>query len=542
MDNKGQKAELNDFQTMTNPNTKEAVKIYLKRQGVVVARYETKPMEERSDRLAVSVEAGRYLNPEIANGRKKGLQGDQIAIANLLGFSKIRLHWISPDGLNYKTQSKANVRRGDFDFAEWDASVDEATDLGFDLVLNILGTPRYAVPYREGWTTPTGANINYYAPVNMEAWRSFIEYAVNRYQNVCNIWEIWNEPHIYGGSIFWKGITEDYSKMLKTAYDVIKEYQPGDESLVTIGGIGARRYVNFYEEFVQTEGYDSFDALAMHGWDIDPWNYNQIAIDYGKEPKPLVTTEMHMMLRASDSEYINNTEKEEAMRMVVEFLKDFKYGAIFSTFFAVNVQHNVEWLRYLNENKIYGQGMDGGAYKVGISQPRFAAIAMNTFFDTIGKQYDYVDEYLLANKKQNAVRVNNNGKDQLIVWNVGGSKSNTTILSKNITDCATEEFKIIDWENNDVDISDINNIEIKPETMYFISGLDGEKLDLIESAQGEELYTGDVLYNITEKQKSDTTKNLTHVVTNGTTKPLKYEFFGINQKFYSCQTARGMIK
>lgn len=517
---RGKTEELNDFYSIKNPKTNEPVNVYLKRQGVVVARYKTKPMEERSDRLAVSVEAGRYLNPEIANGRKKGLQGDQIAIADLLGFSKIRLHWISPDGLAYKTQSKANVRRGDFDFAEWDESVNEATELGFDLVLNLLGTPRFVAPYREGYATPTGKGINYYAPVNVEGWKAFVEYAVNRYKDVCHIWEIWNEPHVYGGSIFWQGITEDYAEIQKAGYEAVKKYQPGDESLVLLGGIGARRYTNFYEELVQTDAYDCYDALPMHGYDVDPWTYNKIAEDYGKEPKPICSTELHMMLRASDSEYLNNTEKEEAMRMVVEFLKDFKYGSIFTTFFAVNVQHNIEWLKYLNENKIYGQGMDGGAYKVGIYQPRFAAIAMNTFFDTMGKQYDYVDEYLLANKKQNVVRVNSNGSDQLIVWNVGGSKSNTTILSKQITDCVAEDFKIIDWENNDIDVSDLNNIEIKPETMYFISGLDGSKLDLIESAQGEEVYTGDVLYNITEKQKSDITKNLTHVVANGSTQPL----------------------
>lgn len=516
----GRTNELNDFYTGTNPNTKAKVKIYLKRQGVVVARYKTKPMEERSDRLAVSVEAGRYLNPEIANGRKNGLQGDQIALADLLGFSTIRFHWLSPDGLAYKTQSKSNVKRGVFDFSEWDLSVNDATKRGFNLVLNLLGTPRYAVPYRDGYTTPTGKGINYYAPVDINAWRAYVDYAVNRYKDVCHIWEIWNEPHVYGGSVFWQGITKDYAEIQKAGYEAVKKYQPGDESIVLLGGIGARRYTNFYEELVQTDAYDAYDMLAMHGWDVDPWTYNNIAESYGKEPKPICSTEMHMMLRASDSEYLNNTEKEEAMRCITEFLKDFKYGAKFTTFFAVNLQSNIEWLKYLNEQKIYGQGMDGGAFKVAVTQPRFAAIALNTFFDTMGKQYDYVDEYLLANKKQNVVRVNSNGEDQLIVWNVGGSKSNTTLLSKQITDCATDKFRIIDWENNDVDISDLENIEIKPETMYFISGLDTEKLNEIESAQGEELYTGKVLYNITEKAKTDTGNIINHVIANGSTEPL----------------------
>lgn len=520
VDKNGQKAELNDFYSVKNPKTLENVRVYLKRQGIVVARYETKPMSERSDRLCVSMEAGRYLNPDIANGRTKGLQGDQIDVANLLGFKKIRFHWFSPDGLAYKTQSKANTKRGDFDFAEWDASVNDARKLGFDLVINIMGTPRYVAPYRTGYDSPTGKNITYYAPVDIEGWRAFVDYAVNRYKDDCHIWEIWNEPHVFGGSVFWQGITKDFAEIQKAGYEAVKKYQPGDKSRVILGGIGARRYTNFYEELVQTDAYDAYDLLAMHGWDVDPWNYNKIAEDYGKEPKPICSTELHMMLRSSDSEYLNNTEKEEAMRMVVEFLKDFKYGSEFTTFFAVNVSHNIEWLKYLNENKIYGQGMDGGAYKVGVFQPRFAAMAMNTFFDTVGKQYDYVDEYLLANKKQNVVRVNSNGKDRLIVWNVGGSKSNTTVLSKLITDCAADGFKIIDWENNDIDTSDLNNIEIKPETMYFISGLDSEKLNSIPSDKGEQVYTGDVLYNITEKQKNDVTRNLTHVVTNGSTEPL----------------------
>ena len=520
IDKYGIKDTLYEFYTKKNPKTQETVKLYIERQGIVVARYKTKPMEERCDRLAVSIDPGTYLNPEIVNGRKNGLRGDQVELADLLGFRKIRYHFLSPDGLAYKTPSKANIHRGEFDFAEWDGSVNEALKYGFDLVLNIMGTPRYASPYRTGYTSPTGGGINYYAPVNIEAWRAYVEYAVKRYKDVCNIWEVWNEPHVYGGSVFWKGITKDFAEIQKSAYNVIKKYQPGDESLVTLGGIGARRYTNFYEELVQTDAYDCYDAIAMHGWDIDPWNYNKIAEDYGKEPKPFCSTEMHMMLRASDSEYLNNTEKEEAMRMVVEFLKDFKYGALFTTFFAVNVSDDKDWLQYLNKNKIYGQGIEGGAFRVGLYSPRFVAIAMNTFFDTIGKEYDYVDEYLLANKKQNAVRVKSDSKDQLIVWNVGGSKSNPTELSTLITDCANEDFKIVDWENNDVDTSDLKNIIIKPETMYFISGLDSEKLDKIPSAQGDELYTGQVLYNITEKAKTDTSNILTHVVTNGDTKPL----------------------
>ena len=520
VDKNGRREELNEFYTKKHPKTGETLKFVVKRQGIVVARHETKPMEERCDRLCVSIDPGTYLNPGMEKGRKNGLRGDQIEIADLMGFRSIRFHFISPDGLAYKTPSKANVRRGDFDFAEWDGSVKTATDLGFDLVLNVMGTPRFVSPYREGYTSPTGGGINYYAPVNIEGWRAYMEYTVNRYKDVCNKWEVWNEPHVYGGSVFWKGITSDFAEIMKTGYNVIKKYQPGDESMVALGGIGARRYTNFYEELVQTDAYDYYDVLAMHGWDIDPWVYNKIAEDYGKEPKPFVTTEMHMMLRASDSEYINNTEKEEAIRCITEFLKDFKYGALFSTFFAVNVSDNADYIRYLNKEKIYGVGIEGGAYNVGIYQPRIAAIALNTFFDTMGKKYDYVDEYLLANKKQNVVRVNSDGEDQLIVWNVGGSKSNTTELSKMITDCATENFKVVDWENRDVDTSDLSHIEIKPDTMYFISGLDKEKLDLIPSDQGDEVYTGKVLYNNTEKQKNDTGNILNRVVTNGSTAPL----------------------
>ena len=137
-------------------------------------------------------------------------------LADLLGFRKIRYHFLSPDGLAYKTPSKANIHRGEFDFAEWDGSVNEALKYGFDLVLIIMGTPRYASPYRTGYTSPTGGGINYYAPVNIEAWRAYVEYAVKRYKDVCNIWGgMERTPTFTAGSVFWKGITVIFAEIQK---------------------------------------------------------------------------------------------------------------------------------------------------------------------------------------------------------------------------------------------------------------------------------------------------------------------------------------
>lgn len=512
----GIKEDLNEFYVKKDSKLGKDVKFYIDRNYIVVAKQETKPMEERSGRLAISMDTTLILD----SGRVGGFQGDQIEIADKVGFKKMRFHFLRPDGRAYAKKSLSNPTRGKFDFSEWDESVTHANKYGFDLILNLMGVPRYSTPYRSGVNAPDGTPAMSYMPVNIEAWNAFVEYAVKRYKNNCHIWEIWNEPNLYGQSVFWHGTTTDYAKLQKSAYDIIKKYQPGDKSEVLLGGIGARRYVGFYEEFVQTEGYEAFDLLPLHGYDVDYWIYQKIAKDYDKEPKRICSTEMHMMLRDKSSEYINNTDKEEAIRMIVEFLKDFKYGAEFTTFFQIYASCDVDWIRYVKEHGLSDGSLEGGLYNVGHKQPRIAAIALNTFFETIGKQYDYVDEYLVANNKQNVVRVNSDGNDQLIVWNVGGSKANETILSKQITDAATSDFKVIDWEGHDIDTSDLENITIKPEKMYFISGLDTNKLDLIESAQGEETYTGKVLYNATEKQKTDVTLKLDHVVANGSTEPL----------------------
>lgn len=512
----GIKEDLNEFIVKKDTKLNKNVKIYIDKNTVVVAKNKTKPMEERSDRLAVSMDATLILD----SGRAGGFQGNQMEIADLVGFKKMRLHFLRPDGRAYAQASLSNPKRGSFDFSEWDDSVKRARGYGFDLILNLMGVPRYATPYRDGVNAPDGSPAMSFMPSQLEAWEAFVEYAVNRYKDDCNIWEIWNEPNLYGQSVFWHGITSDYAKLQRSAYDIVKKYQPGDQSEVLLGGIGARRYVGFYEELVQTDAYDAFDLLPLHGYDADYWTYNKIAEDYGKEPKRICSTEMHMMLRDRTSAYLNNTEKEEALRMLVEFLKDFKYGAEFTTFFQIYTSCDVEWLRYVKEHGLSDGSLEGGLYNVGHKQPRFAAMALNTFFENVGKQYDYVDEYLLANNKQNVVRVNSDGKDQLIVWNVGGSKANETVLSKQITDCAAEDFRIVDWENHEIDTSSLENIAIKPETVYFISGLNSEKLNAVESGKGEELYTGKVLYNATERQKTDVTLMLNHNIADGGTEPL----------------------
>ena len=522
VDKSGNESELNEFYDIRHPQKNEKVRFYVKRQGIVVVKSETKPMSERNDHLAVSITPNSILNPANSNGHKNGDRWDEIEIANLVGFQKVRFHALQPNNYAWRTEAKANMYRGDFRFGEFDSAINEAHQYGFDLVLNILGMPAYSVPYRGVYTTKEGGDVGNYEPNDMAAWSAYVEQIVKRYKNICNKWEIWNEPHVYGGSIFWYGNVEAYARIQKTGYDVVKKYQPGDSSMVTLGGIGARRYVPFYRELLDIDGaYGTYDVLAMHGWDLDPWTYNNIAEEKGFEPKQYVTTEGHHNLRRSDSEYIKNDEKEEAIRGIGEFLKDFKYGALFTTMFSIGESNDSEYVKYFNSQGVYGVGQECGIYrKYPFETPRFATAALHTFFENMGKTYEYKDEYLLENKKQNAVRMNNDGEEQLIVWNVGGSKAKNHNLSKQIVNCANDGFRIVDWEGNEVDVSDRDNIVIKPETMYFVYGLDSDKLDKLESGKGEKPYLGDVLYNNTEKSKLAGTERKESVVAIGETEPL----------------------
>lgn len=503
----GQTTTYNEFYNYLNPKTSKYVRMDIPGQGIIVVPGDTKPMDERSPRWSASLYTNRY---PAKNGEQishpKGHQQDAIELADLVGFSKIRFHAFTPHSFNSNMDTVSNHERGDFYFDEYDESMREAAQYGFTIITNFYGTPLYAAPNspKGAFDPKTGAyGKQYYAymPDNIKAYEAYMKKCVDQWDDICDYWEVWNEPHVYGGSVFWAGTTPDFIKLLKTSYEYIKS--KGENEQVILGGLGARRYTSFVNELVKYGGWQYFDLLAMHGWDLDPWTYNNIAKSYGEEPKRICSTECHFTLKTPGSEFAYNTEKEETFRFLVSSLKDIKYGSEFTTHFSLpGSQADDELIRYMTDNKIsaeyaYANGFYRRYPKYPQQFPRFLAAASHTFFEHAGKQYDYADEYLFGD--QNVVRMNTNGKEQLVVWLDGGSKAEAEILSSKVASLLDSDYEIYDWEGRKLEVSDLTSFTLRPETMYFIYGANSEKLDALPSGKGDGDGKGDVLYNLTER-------------------------------------------
>ncbi|MBA3533145.1 MAG: hypothetical protein H0T73_14595 [Ardenticatenales bacterium] len=135
------------------------------------------------------------------------------------------------------------------------------------------GTPPprglYEPIFADGSDWPGGNKV--INPAN--PWARFVEEAVTRYRpggsaglNVRH-WEVWNEPDLCH---FWSGTAQDYARLLKVAYLVIKQRDP--EATVIWGGLAHFQNSTFLYELVSTLRDDPmassfggfFDAATSH--------------------------------------------------------------------------------------------------------------------------------------------------------------------------------------------------------------------------------------------------------------------------------------
>lgn len=98
------------------------------------------------------------------------------------------------------------------------------------------------------------------------AWRAFSHAIGARYQGRIHLWEVWNEPDLAG---FFRGTTDDYIRMLRSAYAELKAVDP--QSTVLSGGFATvtnhqgRKLNPDLQERVLVEASDAFDVHAYHG-------------------------------------------------------------------------------------------------------------------------------------------------------------------------------------------------------------------------------------------------------------------------------------
>ncbi|MBN8526869.1 MAG: hypothetical protein J0M02_16165, partial [Planctomycetes bacterium] len=278
------------------------------RWSLAVAAAPTRPMPERSPLFGFSYQLGLE---------------DEVRLADLIGLSFARIHAI-PWGSQFSDVRRAiEPERGVYRWDELDEKVGWLHARGYAMVGNVLYTPQWASPHPEDTKVDICVpGFAAWAPRDLGDWTRFLEKLVERYGDRISTWELWNEPHLPGGSCFWHDTPERFVAMLQAGYDTLKRVQPGCE--VWIGGIGMR-YVPFYRQLARLGGLSAFDRLALHGSWCDPAPFHAIERAAGAQPKPWANSEQHGILLNPGAEI--PSERALARRLVLDSFGQLARGA-----------------------------------------------------------------------------------------------------------------------------------------------------------------------------------------------------------------------
>lgn len=178
-------------------------------------------------------------------------------------------------------------------------------------------------------------------------WRRYVAAMATRYKGRIRLYEVWNEPDLG----FWRGTTEDYLLILRTAYEELRRADPSARLLT--GGFATvlehqgRAKNPDLQERVLSEASDSFDIHAFH--QHGSFSEFQYAVDGElrrirdrmKTPRPLYFNET-----AISSAYIG--ERKQAVTLVKKIAFAMSRGAIGYTWYdlrndgedPLNMEHN----------------------------------------------------------------------------------------------------------------------------------------------------------------------------------------------------------
>ena len=175
----------------------------------------------------------------------------------------IGLSWFRDWSLKWHQVEPA---QGEFDFAPFDFQIDRV----LQEKLNVIGLLPFPATR---WSTTAPAEMlspgelgeqswAAYMPRDLEEYAHYVRTTVRHYAGRVRIWEILNEPLYTGYALptrFGYHVP-DYVKLLKVAYQAVKEVQP---DAVVIGGI-AGEPETFTKEFIAAGGLEWVDMLNIH--------------------------------------------------------------------------------------------------------------------------------------------------------------------------------------------------------------------------------------------------------------------------------------
>lgn len=428
-------------ESLKKTSSKGVSKVFPREVYAFVSASPSRPMKERSPRFGFSDQLE---------------QENFLALADKVGFRFARVHAI-PWGAQFTDTTWAmEPSKGDYRFERFDAHMAELRKFGFDPIGNVLYTPRWASSHPEDTNVYICAyGYSAYAPKNMDDLSDFLKVMVRRYGGEIKTWEVWNEPHLPGGSVFWLDTPENFVKLLKTGYTTIKSVQP--ESEIWIGGLGGRRYLPFYKTIMGLGAGQFFDKLALHGSWTTPTAFNAINKTYGVAEKPWVSSEHHTILMNATVDI--PTEEALAKRMMIDYMNHLKHGAEKLASFEMHNLDEIETLPFCAKEGIFTHSSGLFRSRPNV-EPRLAACVAHHFFSALGTATRYAGEYALG-KGQRFVSFDNDGALLLVLWSEGDSAPVDGALAPIL-----KTAKVSDWEGKSIPSS---GFIVESGKFYFIA-------------------------------------------------------------------------
>jgi len=382
-----------------------------------------------------------------------------IPLAGLVGFDLTRMT-IGWGAVYANLNEGVESVKGERNWERYDQIIDLLA--GNDMVImgQINYTPLWASPHPE--KTKVSVCVvdgTTYAPVNMGDFSTFVEAAVARYKDKIGIWEIWNEPAMPGGSIFWQDTPENYVRLLKAGYEAVKRVDPAAE--VWNGGMGMRiAYYAFYDEILKLGAGPYFDKLSLHGKFADLESYRETEKKYKVPPKPAVMTEWHAILSGQGTAADMDTEPALALRMIRELFSQIKQGITKTMLFEMANQMETEAIPFALANQwiTHSAGLFRREPRV---EPRFAAAVMANFLTLAGKKAAFDKEVMVGKDGFGIVLDTNKGK-LLAAWSLGAP-----LTISDLKAFAGSRSLLRDWEGKDIPLDGTGNLE--PKKVYYLS-------------------------------------------------------------------------